>query len=204
MATASPASTDTKKGNTPGASAPSRFKKIETDRYMFNPNKGCTGSLIGYLLGVVDMPPMQRGKDKDGTPIMQTWQCLLFKSTEVCKGIGRDKDAGPIDVPVGSEVLVPATFVLDNALAKAAMHPTAIVEVQVTPKKKISIGNGQTMWVYDLGYDPDSKKTRASFGPTAEALILKGVESPRQLTAGEAQAAIAAGNVTAEEDLPFA
>lgn len=176
------------------APAKSRFTKVGLDRFMFNPNQGCTGVLQGWLLNTVQMPKIARGKGADGLPIEQDWSCYLIKTTAPCKGIDREKKL--VDVPVGSEVLIPATFKLSDTFARAAVDPKRVFEVQIEAIKKLKINAGQTMWLYDMGVDMDGAKPRETFSLAA------------QLAATEVRALLAApaGAEIAEEtplDTPF-
>ena len=101
----------------------SRFTEVGADRFMFNPNKGSTGALVGYLINRIEMPDIERGKEK------QEWDSLLVKTTRACKGI--DRDGKVVDVPVGAEVITPVTFKLNDTFAKAAVHPTKVFEVWI-------------------------------------------------------------------------
>ncbi len=163
------------------------FTEVGADRFMFNPNKGCTGKLTGYLLNELEMPEIERAGQK------QEWKCLLIFTTKPCKGIGRDKNV--VDVPAGSEVLIPGTFKVEDAFAKAAVSPSGCYEVQIIPLGKTEINKGQTLWLYKMGYKKDSLKPRAEFGPAA---ALSAPPAAKVLTAGTAETAGAAG-----EDIPF-
>lgn len=165
----------------------SRFTEVGADRFMFNPNKGCTGKLTGYLLNKVEMPDIERGNTK------QEWECFLILTTAPCKGINREKNV--VDVPVGSEVLIPGTFKVEDAFAKAAVSTVGCYEVQIVPLGKTDIGKGQTMWLYKMGYDKDSIKPRSNFGPAAE---LSAPAAVKALSAATAESAGASG-----EDIPF-
>jgi hypothetical protein len=142
-----------------GAKGGDRFTKIETERYMYNPNKGCEGALVGYLLNMIAMPPMvMGGEEKD-------WNCFLFRITEPCQVI--DREGKVITVPVGSEVLSPATHQLTQFISQASSRPDLCYEIRVAPKSKLAIGKGQTMWLYDLGINMNDPKPRKQFGPAA-------------------------------------
>lgn len=164
-----------------------RFTEVGADRFMFNPNKGCTGKLTGYLLNKIEMPDIERGNTK------QEWECFLILTTAPCKGIDREKNV--VDVPVGSEVLIPGTFKVEDAFAKAAVSSVGCYEVQIVPLGKQDIGKGQTMWLYKMGYDKKSIKPRSEFGPAA---ALSAPAAAKALTAGTAETAGASG-----EDIPF-
>ena len=164
-----------------------RFTEVGADRFMFNPNKGCTGKLTGYLLNKVEMPEIERAGQK------QEWECFLVLTTAPAKGIDREKNV--VDVPVGSEVLIPGTFKIEDAFAKAAVSAAGCYEVQIVPLHKVDIGHGQTMWLYKMGYDKKSIKPRAEFGPAAA------LSSPAAVKALAAATAETAG--ASSEDIPF-
>lgn len=168
----------------PAQGASERFKKLGEDRYMFNPNKGCSGSLVGFLLALIPMPPIERGKE------MKDWDCFVIRTTEPCKAL--DREGQVIDVEPGRDVLTPATFKLAEVFSRAAMHPKACFEVYIRPTKKIDIGSGQTMWLYELGADPRSFRLRTDIGIAA---MLPNPAIPQ----------LAQGSATAESDseLPF-
>jgi hypothetical protein len=189
--------------SSPGPSTPvtkSRFKEVGLDRYMFNPNKGCTGSLTGYILNIVDMPPIQRGKDpQTGQPIFQKWVSFLVETTEPCQAIDREKNV--VTVPKGQHVLVPSTFKLADTFAKASQNPDFCWEVQITPTKKVDIGHGQTMWLYKLGVDMETTRQRKSFGPVAGLAL--SAANIKQLTGGSDVTTEVPSEVTAADDTPF-
>jgi hypothetical protein len=168
------------------ASGASRFTKIETERYMYNANKECKTPLVGYLLNMLPMPPMMMGGQE------RDWNCFLFKLTEPCDAINREGKV--ITVPVGGEVLTPATHQLTQFMERVASRQDLVFDVQVVPKKKLDIGKGQTMWLYDLGINMEGKP-RKSFGPAA---MLGG---PSQITGGQITAE-QVGEVTSD-NIPF-
>jgi hypothetical protein len=136
-----------------------RFTKVETERYMYNPNQSGdkTVPLIGYLLNMQVMP------DLDGRP----WEAFLLKITEPTVVIDREKQV--IKVKAGCEVLIPATYQLQQFFSKVSTAPDKCYEVSIDPKKKIPVGKTQTMWVYELGINlnPNDIRARTSFGPAA-------------------------------------
>lgn len=136
----------------------SRFRKIETESYMFNVEK-CYNALpakdrlplTGHLVGLQDMPPI-KGRE---------WKAAVILLTAPVHAIDREKKI--VKLPVGSRVLIPATWQLQQHLEKAARSPRLVFEVEITPNKKIDIGGGQTMWTYHLGANP-KPVPRINFG----------------------------------------
>lgn len=179
----------------------SRFQKIETERYMFNSQKcyadlpaGQRRPLVGYLVNMIPMPPIARGKDRrTGETIMQDWDAVVIKTTEPTHALDREKRV--IEVPAGSEVLIPATHQIVQFLTRAASHPEFVYEVIIEPSKKVEIGNGQTMWQYHLGANPNPIP-RKRLG--ISGLLSQGSQAPQlSAPAGTSESTDAGG------DIPF-
>jgi len=135
---------------------PEEFTEIKTERYMYKADVCRERPLIGYATDLIDMPPLESGKDKvTGQPIMRDWQAILFMTT--APSLAVDRDGQVIDTKVGDEVLIPATHQLLQFLARMASHPTQAWKLFVVPNKKIDIGHGQQLWLYKLGYNKESK-----------------------------------------------
>jgi hypothetical protein len=150
-----------------------RFKKIETDRFMFNANalreagfvidfdkdqqKWASGSqeLVGYLINLIAMAPINN----------REWNAFVVKTTEPTRALDREKKV--VEVPPGAEILIPATHQLVQFFDRVASNPTYVYEVMIKPKKKIKIGGGQTMWTFELGANPANPIARAELGPAA-------------------------------------
>lgn len=166
-----------------------RFKKIETDRYMFNANKG-SKILVGYLINLIPMAPI-KGRE---------WEAFVVKLTEPCLALDREKNL--VEVPVGGEVLIPATHQLAQHFQRVATQPNAVYEVMIEPKKKIDIGAGQSMWTYELGANANAKsiKNRNQFGTAA----LLGFTDPAVVNALPAKGQTTAESIdTTAEEIPF-
>jgi hypothetical protein len=141
---------------------PDRFKKIETQRFLYSPTKCFGFPVVGWAIGREQMPPLQVGKNQDGSPIMRDWSAIVIRLTQDTKATNREKEL--VDVKAGQEVIVPATYQLENFLAATAAHPSRVFEVYINPKEEIEIGKGgQSMWDYELGVSPESK-TLDEFG----------------------------------------
>ncbi len=158
------------------------FVEIVTERYMYNVEKCGKVPLVGFMLNLLEMPPIERaGK-------MMEWSAFLIKTTAPTKGIGRDETV--LDLPIGSEVLIPATNELQKFMSRAATSETMVFEVRIIPKVKIDIGKGQEMWTYTLAAKP-KPWPRHRFGLAA---VLGSI--PQLQAAGSEQP-------TGEEPLPF-
>ena len=155
----------------PFASDDAAFKEIATQRFMYNADKCKDIALVGNLLNMLVMPPIERAG------VMNPWNAFLILTTRPTKGTDRDKVL--VDIPVGSEVLIPATFELTQFLEKAAVSEKFVFEVFIKPKQKIDLDKGgQTMWLYSLKAKPEPK-ARRGFG-------LAAVLAPLQLPGGAA------------------
>jgi hypothetical protein len=143
------------------------FVRIITQRYMYNAEECKDFPLVGHLINRLPMPPI-KGRN---------WDAFLVRLTRPCKGV--DRDGVLVDVGVGEEMLIPATFTLAAVMGKAATNEAACYEVKIQPTKKIDIGGGQEMWEYELAAKPNPRK-RGSFGLAA---VLG--QDPPQLTAGD-------------------
>ena len=90
--------------------------------------RGAPGSSPGICSNELEMPEIERAGQK------QEWKCLLIFTTTPCKGIGRDKNV--VDVPAGSEVLIPGTFKVEDAFAKAAVSPPGATRSRSSPSAR--------------------------------------------------------------------
>lgn len=147
------------------------FKKIATQRYMYNAEKCGKAPLVGNLLNLLDMPPILR--TVEGVKKLVPWQAFLIRTTRPTKGLDRDKKV--VDVGVGEEVLIPATYELQQFMTKAATNADMIFEVRIVPRTQLDIGGGQSMWLFDLAAKPKPQR-RGAFG-------LAAVLAPSQLPA---------------------
>jgi len=143
------------------------FVEIITQRYMYNAELCKEVPLTGYLLNRLPMPPIKN----------RNWDAFLVRVTRPTKAV--DRDGNVVEVAVGREVLIPATFTLHSVMSKASQNPDACYEVRIQPTNKIDIGGGQEMWEYSLAAKPNPRK-RSTFGLAA----VLGQDLP-QLTAGD-------------------
>jgi hypothetical protein len=172
------------------------FREIATERFMYNADKCKETPLVGHLLNLLPMPPLKTGVDKaTGLPIMRDWAAFLIRTTRPVLAINRDKQVAM--VPAGSEVLIPATYELQQFVTKAATSPEVCFEVRIAPSKKIPLEHGQTMWLYKLAAKP-VPNPRRSFGLTA-------VLAPHQLVAASVSAPNQpdVASVAGSDDIPF-
>ena len=98
--------------------------------------------LVGFLVDLLDMPPIPQGRNEPA----RDWQAFVFKVTHKTKG--KDREGNIVDVEPGEEVITPATFQIQAALARFARDPKVMHEIGLQPKAKIDIGGGKNFWTY--------------------------------------------------------
>lgn len=159
----------------------SRFKTIVTQRYMYNVERCKAKPLVGWLINVLTMPPIRN----------RNWNAFLIKTTEATLGVDREDNV--VELAPGSEVLIPATFELEQFLMKAATAEDRCFEVQIEADTKIDLDGGNSMWTYKLAANPASQNRR-TFGLSA----ILGKATP-QLQAP----AITSKGEALSDDIPF-
>jgi hypothetical protein len=147
------------------------FVKLITQRYMYKPETCKEYPLVGFLLNRLPMPPINK----------RPWDAFLIRLTRPTKAIDRDDNL--VDVGVGDEVLIPATFILASTLSKAATDAEKVYEIRIQPTKTIDVGGGQEMWEYDLAAKPNPRP-RKHFGLAAAVSVN---QSAPQLIDGNGQ-----------------
>jgi hypothetical protein len=113
------------------------FAELRLERTIYKPELCGEVPLIGHVIQLLDMPPLDDGRE---------WQAFVFRTTHVTKGVDRTGDI--VDVGVDEEIIIPATWQLASALARFANDAAVMFEVALLPKEKISIGGGKNMWTY--------------------------------------------------------
>jgi hypothetical protein len=141
------------------------FVVIQTQRFMYNVEKCKAKALVGYLMNLVPMPPIEN----------RLWHAFVIRTTQPTLGL--DREGNVVDVPAGSDVLIPATHELGQFLLKPAFAPKAVYEVRIAAKTKIKISKIRSMWLYDIGAKP-VPVARSQFG--LAALVIG--EPPKLLT----------------------
>lgn len=128
---------DTANGSAEGgatADKRERWHKVQTDRGLYSGERGKGDPVIGYLLGILDMPPVL------GKP----FRAFIVRLTEPCRAKREKKE---YVAEVGEEILMPFNHQLATHCAKAAMHPTLMFEVSLTPTGQRKSSQGQmTTW----------------------------------------------------------
>lgn len=97
--------------------------------------------VVGFLVDLIDMPPIDMGKDG-----MRDWKAFVIKLTHQTKG--KDREDNIVDVEPGEEIVMPATYQIAAALARFARDPEVMHEVGIEPKTKLDIGGGKNFWTY--------------------------------------------------------
>jgi hypothetical protein len=113
------------------------FAELRLERTIYKPELCGEVPLIGHVIQLLDMPPLDDGRN---------WQAFVFRTTHATKGVDRAGDI--VDVGVDEEIIIPATWQLASALARFATDPSVMFEVAVLPKEKTPIGGGKSMWTY--------------------------------------------------------
>jgi hypothetical protein len=165
-------STDTKNSTVAAKAVPQekdRFVEVAVDRTMYKPDTCKSTPLVGYLINKIPMPPI-KGRN---------WSAFVIRTTAPVQT--EDRDGNVNTVPEGSEVLIPATYALEQSISRAATA-AVVFEVRITPTKKVDIGGGQSMWQYRVGADPTSGVPRNKFGFAA---ILGAAQEVPQLPPSE-------------------
>lgn len=98
--------------------------------------------LAGFIIDLLDMPPIPQGANRPA----RDWQAFVFKATYKTKGKSRGGDI--VDVEPGEEVIIPATYQIQAALARFARDPKVMHEIALQPKEKIDIGGDREFWTY--------------------------------------------------------
>lgn len=132
--------------------------------------------LVGFLVDLLDMPPIDMGKDG-----LRDWQAFVFKCTHPTKG--KDREGNVVDINVDEEVITPATYQIQAALGRFARDPVNMHEIGLQPKAKIDIGHGKAFWTYRVVRVSRDKGATFSVMErgTAYALSDGGQKEPKQL-----------------------
>lgn len=130
--------------------------------------------LAGFIVDLLDMPPIPQGRNEPA----RDWQAFVFKATYKTKG--KDREGNIVDVEPGEEVIIPATFQIQAALARFARDANFMHEIALQPKAKIDIGGGKNFWTYRV-VSTGKKEERG----TAYALSDGGRKEPGKLPSGE-------------------
>lgn len=128
------------------SSAPEGWKRIETNRPVYQGDRGKGAPIQGLMLGILDMPPAN-GKE---------WQALVVRLTVACPTC-KDREDKTTTAPAGSEILVPLNHQLRQHLARAASHPTAVAEVFIKPTGQVKTTAG-SMTTFDIAVNPQLRK----------------------------------------------
>lgn len=156
---------DTVNGNIDGASvsaaldaliASGEFVELRLDRTIYKPEATGSAILKGYIVDLMDMPPIKSGKDKE-----RPWQAFLFRTTAPTKGV--DREGNVVDVDKDEEIIIPSTFQLHQGLSRFSRDPEKMFEAAVLPKEKIDIGGGQTMWTFRVALGKATMKREGGY-----------------------------------------
>lgn len=131
-----------KEANGAAAAAPPKgWGKIETDRPLYQSDRGKGDAVQGKVLGLLDMPPAN-GK---------SWRAFVVQVTVPVKCRGRDDN--PVLAQPGQEILVPASHQLMQHLGRAAANPRACFEVWIKPNGQVKTGAG-SLTLFEIYVNP--------------------------------------------------
>jgi hypothetical protein len=167
-------------GTTGPATPPPNWHKVQTDRPVYQAERGQGGPVQGHMLGILDMPPAL------GKP----WQAMVVRLTAPTKVVDREKN--PYLAQVGTEILVPMNHQLRQHCARAASHPGAVFEVWLKPTGQVKTQAG-SMIQFDIHVNPAPLKR----APTDRMLAMSA-----QAPALAAPGASGQGDA-ADDDIPF-
>ena len=155
---------DTVNGNIDGASvsaaldaliASGEFVELRLDRTIYKPESTGSAVLQGYIVDLMDMPPIKQGK------MERPWQAFLFRTTAPTKGV--DREGTVVDVAADEEIIIPSTFQLHQGLSRFSRDPEKMFEAAILPKEKIDIGGGQTMWTFRVALGKKTMKREGGY-----------------------------------------
>lgn len=136
--------------------ASGEFVELRLERTIYKPESTGSAVLQGYIVDLMDMPPIKSGKDKE-----RPWQAFLFRTTAPTKGV--DREGNVVDVATDEEIIIPSTFQLHQGLSRFSRDPEKMFEAAVLPKEKIDIGGGQTMWTFRVALGKKTMKREGGY-----------------------------------------
>jgi len=131
------------------------FVELRLDRTIYKPESTGEAVLRGFIIDLLDMPPIKQGK------VERAWQALLVRTTAATKGV--DRDGTVVDVGVDEEIIIPATYQLLQGLGRFSRDPEKMFEAAILPKEKIDIGGGQTMWTFRVALGKNTRKREGGY-----------------------------------------
>ncbi len=131
------------------------FVELRLERTIYKPEATGEFVLRGYVVDLMDMPPIKQGK------VERPWQAFLLRTTAPTKGV--DREGNVVDVGIDEEVIVPATFQLFQGLSRFSRDPEKMFEAAILPKDKIDIGGGQSMWTYRVALGKKTMKREGGY-----------------------------------------
>lgn len=135
--------------------ASGEFVELRLERTIYKPEATGEAILRGFIVDLMDMPPIKQGK------VERPWQAFLIRTTAPTKGV--DREGNVVDVQVDEEIIIPATFQLQQGLSRFARHADKMFEAAVLPKTKQDIGGGQTMWTYRVALGKATMKREGAY-----------------------------------------
>ena len=131
------------------------FVELRLDRTIYKPEATGSAVLQGYIIDLMDMPPIKQGK------VERAWQAFLFRTTAATKGV--DREGNVVDVAADEEIIIPSTFQLHQGLSRFSRDPEKMFEAAILPEEKIDIGGGQTMWTFRVALGKKTMKREGGY-----------------------------------------
>ena len=147
-------------------------QEIRLDRSMYAAEKVGQVPLAGYIVDLLDMPPIDQGKGKPA----RDWQAFVFLVTYPTKGIDREDNV--VDVTPGEEIIIPATFQIQHALARFAKDEKKMHEIALQPKAKVDIGGGKSFWTSRVVATGKEKERGAVYALTSVPTAIAELPEP--------------------------
>ena len=125
------------------------FIPLSSNRLIYKPDLCGTHPVRGFLLARLEMPPV--GGDRD-------WAGYVVRLTAPTVGVDREGNKQPLQR--GEEILIPETHVLasDPKIQVIAKSPDYTAEIWLKPSRKMKIGGGQELWLYDARMSKPRKR----------------------------------------------
>lgn len=131
------------------------FVELRLDRTIYKPEATGSAVLQGYIIDLMDMPPIKQGK------VERAWQAFSLLTTAATKGV--DREGNVVDVAADEEIIIPSTFQLHQGLSRFSRDPEKMFEAAILPKEKIDIGGGQTMWTFRVALGKKTMKREGGY-----------------------------------------
>ncbi len=111
--------------------------ELTLERGMWKPAECGKFPCVGHIVAINEMPEADRQENPD-------WRAFTVQLTHDTYAIGRDKKK--FRALAGSEVIVPANWVLSSNLARFALDQANVYELGIQAIDQLDVGGGKKMW----------------------------------------------------------